>query len=217
MAVARRAAGRRRPRRRVRGSSCASCLPRPSPLRDAARGLARPPRVLRPRLPRIIIISPRNKARHLLAAAAPPSRTLSTRACAAQTSTWCACSRTPLRARRCARACMLCPLLPRRWGRARVKRRSGTPILDLAGGEFPPRAAFSSQRAPLLAPSLTLSLGPRRAGNRCLQWCRWAGIRRAYWTDANGEWKGAKVAQLLEEGDVFVTRSEVLAHAAARM
>ncbi|PWN95654.1 hypothetical protein FA09DRAFT_340972 [Tilletiopsis washingtonensis] len=35
--------------------------------------------------------------------------------------------------------------------------------------------------------------------------------------DANGEWKGAKVAQLLEEGDVFVTRSEVLAHAAARM
>ncbi|PWN53340.1 hypothetical protein IE53DRAFT_377410 [Violaceomyces palustris] len=38
---------------------------------------------------------------------------------------------------------------------------------------------------------------------RCLEWMSWAGIKRVYWTNVNGDWEGGKVSILLdgEEAD----------------
>lgn len=45
------------------------------------------------------------------------------------------------------------------------------------------------------------STPPRYADSRpcwrCLEWMRWAGIKRVFWTNVNGEWEGGKVADLL--------------------
>jgi len=57
---------------------------------------------------------------------------------------------------------------------------------------------------------------------RCISYMRWAGIRKVFWTNNNGEWEGGKVRDLvdaLELGDtteagsmaaMFVTKHEVL-------
>ncbi|WFD42265.1 hypothetical protein MPSI1_000906 [Malassezia psittaci] len=45
------------------------------------------------------------------------------------------------------------------------------------------------------------NVAPRYADSRpcwrCLEWMLWAGIKRVYWTNADGDWNGGKVASLL--------------------
>ncbi|PWN44934.1 hypothetical protein IE81DRAFT_345312 [Ceraceosorus guamensis] len=45
---------------------------------------------------------------------------------------------------------------------------------------------------------------------RCIQWCRWAGIKRAFWTTKDGRWEGAKISDLVAGSSSFhITRAEM--------
>ncbi|WFC98187.1 hypothetical protein MYAM1_000911 [Malassezia yamatoensis] len=50
-------------------------------------------------------------------------------------------------------------------------------------------------------PNASSNVAPRYADSRpcwrCLEWMLWAGIKRVYWTNADGDWNGGKVASLL--------------------
>ncbi|WFC93987.1 hypothetical protein MBRA1_000614 [Malassezia brasiliensis] len=67
--------------------------------------------------------------------------------------------------------------------------------------------------APRAAPATPLNVVPRYADSRpcwrCLEWMLWAGIKRVYWTNAEGEWHGGKVSALLfGEGVASVSSSQ---------
>lgn len=57
------------------------------------------------------------------------------------------------------------------------------------------------QRAASLPTPPPPSAAPRYADSRpcwrCLEWMLWAGIKRVYWTNTEGEWHGGKVSTLL--------------------
>ncbi|CEH16634.1 Cytidine deaminase-like [Ceraceosorus bombacis] len=48
---------------------------------------------------------------------------------------------------------------------------------------------------------------------RCIQWCRWAGIKRAFWTTKDGRWEGAKISDLVAgSSSLHITRAEMQSH-----
>ena len=54
---------------------------------------------------------------------------------------------------------------------------------------------FTSSRIPI--PTVEPRYADSRPCWRCLEWMYWAGIKRVYWTDPDGDWYGDKVAHLL--------------------
>ena len=54
---------------------------------------------------------------------------------------------------------------------------------------------FISSRIPI--PTVEPRYADSRPCWRCLEWMYWAGIKRVYWTDPDGDWYGDKVAHLL--------------------
>lgn len=65
------------------------------------------------------------------------------------------------------------------------------------------RRRHQRPNAPAVSPPTNVT--PRYADSRpcwrCLEWMLWAGIKRVYWTNAEGEWHGGKVANLLFGSD----------------
>ncbi|WFD29467.1 hypothetical protein MSPP1_000476 [Malassezia sp. CBS 17886] len=59
------------------------------------------------------------------------------------------------------------------------------------------RGVAPAPTAPVSAPRAQLRYADSRPCWRCLEWMHWAGVKRVYWTDAEGEWDGGKVAELL--------------------
>lgn len=67
--------------------------------------------------------------------------------------------------------------------------------------------------APRAATATPVNVVPRYADSRpcwrCLEWMLWAGIKRVYWTNTEGEWHGGKVSALLfGEGVASVSSSQ---------
>ncbi|SHO76120.1 Hypothetical protein MSYG_0455 [Malassezia sympodialis ATCC 42132] len=54
------------------------------------------------------------------------------------------------------------------------------------------------------SPAIPVPAIPRYADSRpcwrCLEWMYWAGIKRVFWTDTDGDWHGGKVSELLFGG-----------------
>lgn len=72
------------------------------------------------------------------------------------------------------------------------------------------------------APPPVQTAMPRYADSRpcwrCLEWMHWAGIKRVFWTDAQGTWHGGKVNELLcsaPDGNPVLVHLTQYEHAAA--